>query len=96
MSSLSSFVRIRRLIPKQQLTRNAAAVKQTAVFTSGFGAVVEGSKSEYIASRDWSWDFERGRAFLKSNKRVRQNFPTTERESIEHAGTKLAERKVQF
>ena len=60
----------RQLIPKQQLTRNAAAAKRTAVFTSGFGAEVEGSKREYAASRDWFWDNERGRAFLERNERV--------------------------
>ena len=41
-----------RLIPKQQLTSDAAAVKRTAVFTTGFGAAVEGSKSEHTTSCD--------------------------------------------
>ena len=36
--------------------------KADSVFTSGFGAEVEGTKREYASSRDWSWD-TCGRAF---------------------------------
>ena len=42
--------------------------KADSVFTSGFGAEVEGTKREYALSRDWSWD-ACGRAILKKNER---------------------------
>ena len=66
------FVRIHQLIPKQQLIGSAAAIKRTAVFTSGFGAQVEGPKREYVSSRDLNWDDVCGQAFWRKDKRVRE------------------------
>ena len=59
-----------RLIPKQQLTSDAAAVKRTAVFTTGFGAAVEGSKSEHTTSCDWSFGTRRVDECLTTNERI--------------------------
>ena len=66
--SCAKFVRVScvscRLISKQQLTSDAAAVKRTAVFTTGFGAAVEGSKSEHTTSCDWSFGTRRVDEYL--------------------------------
>ena len=60
-----------RLISKQQLTSDAAAVKRTAVFTTGFGAAVEGSKSEHTTSCDWSFGTRRVDECLNNERSVR-------------------------
>ena len=55
------------------------------IFTSGFGAEVEGTKREYASSRDWSWD-ACGRAVLKNNER--EKFSNVTGESTD-AGSKI-------
>ena len=60
-----------RLISKQQLTSDAAAVKRTAVFTTGFGAAVEGSKSEHTTSCDWSFGTRRVDECLNNERSVK-------------------------
>ena len=59
--------------------------KADSVFTSDFGAEVEGTKREYASSRDWSWD-ACGRAVLKKNER--EKFSNVTGESTD-AGSKI-------
>ena len=68
-SSLSGFVRVSPAHLQTAVDELRCSCQADSVFTSGFGAEVEGTKREYASSRDWSWGNDSGRAFLEKNER---------------------------
>ena len=68
----SSSVRNSSAHPQTAVDKLRYSCKVDSVFTSGFGARVEGPKREYVSSRDWIWDDVCGRAFWRKNERVRE------------------------
>ena len=66
----ASLCAFRQLIPEHQSTSCAAAERQTALFTSGFGARKKVLQEGTLRVEIGVGTFEGGRAVLKSNQRV--------------------------